>query len=100
MSAIELFLVKSGHWGYEREWRIVRPLADAVKTISMVPYPVALFEIPPAAVKGVIIGSRMTPEHVARLRQAILSNPELRSLQIRRAVPDASHFLLRFEHDT
>jgi hypothetical protein len=66
----------------------------------MDPYPVALFEIPPAAVKGVIIGSRMAPEHVARLRQAILSNPELHSLQIQRAVPDASHFLLRFEHDT
>lgn len=100
MSAIELFLVKSGHWSYEREWRIVRPLVDAVKTISMDPYPVALFEIPPAAVKGVIIGSRMAPEHVALLRQAILSNPELHSLQIRRAVPDASHFLLLFEPDT
>lgn len=99
MSAIELFLVKSSHWSYEREWRIVRPLTDAVKMISIEPYPVALFEIPPAAIKGVITGTRMTPEHVARLRQAILTHPELHSVQIRRALPDASHFLLRFEND-
>jgi Protein of unknown function (DUF2971) len=100
MSAIELFLVKSGHWGYEREWRIVRPLADAAQTVSVVPYPVALFEVPPAAITSVIIGSRMAPEQATRLRQVVLGNPELHGLQIRRAVVDASHFLLRFEDDT
>ena len=100
MSAIELFLAKSGHWGYEREWRIVRPLSDAVETIPMLPHTVALFEVPPEAVSGVIIGSRMSSEQVTLLRQAILANPRLRSLKIRRAIPDASHFLLRLEYDT
>jgi hypothetical protein len=99
MSAIELFLVKSGHWGYEREWRIVRPLADAIATVPTLPYPIALFEAPPAAVTGVIMGCRMSDQAAATLRQAVLANSTLSSLRIRRAVADSSHFLLRFEDD-
>lgn len=99
MSATELFLVKSAHWAYEREWRIVRPLVDADETVSELPYPVALFNVPPTAVTGVIMGARMTSENGARLRQAVLVNPELRNVRVRRAVADASHFLLRFEDD-
>ena len=30
VEATDLFLAKSGHWDYEREWRIVRPLDEAV----------------------------------------------------------------------
>lgn len=78
----------------------MRPLSDAVETVPELPYSVALFEVPPEAVSGVIIGSRMASEQVALLRQAILANPRLRTLQIRRAVPDASHFLLRLENDS
>jgi hypothetical protein len=100
MSAIELFLVKSGHWGYEREWRIVRPLADATATVPADPYPIALFEIPPAAVSGVIMGSRMSDAAAATLRQAVRANPDLAAVRIRRAVADSSQFLLRFQDDT
>lgn len=99
MSAIELFLVKSSHWSYEREWRLVRPLSDAAKMIPMDPYPLAFFDIPPSAIKGVITGARMSPEYCERLRQAMMTHAELRSIQVRRALPDASHFLLRFEND-
>ncbi|QJR30030.1 DUF2971 domain-containing protein [Limnobacter profundi] len=100
MSVIELFLVKSSHWAYEREWRIVRPLMDAAETVAAAPYPVALFNVPPSAVTGVITGARMASEHEEGLRQAIFANPGLRDVRIRRAVADASHFLLRFEDDT
>lgn len=96
MGAIELFLVKSSHWSYEREWRIVRPLSDAVETIHKSPYPIALFKMPPAAIKGVIIGARTASKHVAAIRQAIDFNPELSAIRIRRAVLDKSNFELRF----
>jgi hypothetical protein len=100
MSAIELFLVKSGHWGYEREWRIVRPLVDAVATVPAHPYPIRLFEIPAAAITEVILGARMSDAMAADMRNAIRANTTLASLRIRRAIADSSHFLVRFEDDT
>lgn len=99
MSAIELFLVKSGHWEYEREWRIVRPLADAVATIPDTPYPISLFEIPADAVTGVIFGARMNDEVATSVRDAIRTNADLASLPIRRAIADASHFMLRIKDE-
>lgn len=99
MSAIELFLAKSGHWSYEREWRIVRPLADAVTTVAGHAYPIALFDVPPSAVTGVIMGSRMNEATAGALRSAVRANPSLAALRMRRAVADSSHFLLRFQDD-
>jgi hypothetical protein len=100
MGAIELFLAKSGHWGYEREWRIVRPLSDASTTIAAQPYPIALFEIPVEAITAVILGCRISAEAEAGIRQTVQENVALRSVRIRKAVPDPTHFLLRLQNDT
>lgn len=52
MGAAELFLVKSGHWAYEREWRIIRALSDANKILDGSPHPVHLFSFPPASTES------------------------------------------------
>jgi Protein of unknown function (DUF2971) len=56
---------KSPCWFYENEWRLIRPLSDANKIIEHARYPRALFEIPPDAIKGIIIGVSVThPDRV------------------------------------
>lgn len=94
MSGDDLFLVKSGHWAYEREWRILRPLSEASSTIPAVPFPIHLYEFPHDAVTGVILGARATAATRALLISALCSEPEYKHVRLRNAVPDSSHFLL------
>lgn len=93
------FLVKSGHWEYEREWRIFRPLPDASRTIPGEPYSIHLFDFPRAAVTGIIIGSRAVPSTVDEIAAVRQMNPDYASVPIKRAVPDPQHFLLRIVDD-
>jgi Protein of unknown function (DUF2971) len=53
---------KSPEWTYESEWRLVRPLGDAHKTIDVKPFPIALFQIPFDAIRGIIIGVAVAHE--------------------------------------
>lgn len=58
---------KSPEWTYENEWRLVRPLSDADKTIDSKPYPIALFQIPFEAIKGVIVGVAVSHEERVKM---------------------------------
>jgi len=98
MSAIELFLSKSGHWSYEREWRIVRVIQEASTIIQDTPYSIGLFKMPATCVKGVILGCRISDEIESKIRGAINANVDFGSVRITRAVADTSHFMLRFEN--
>lgn len=51
-----LYYRKSPEWSYENEWRIIKPLSAASTALPHPEYPRFLFELPPSAVKGVIIG--------------------------------------------
>lgn len=97
MSSTELFLAKSQHWAYENEWRIVRPLDEAVATLhsESEPYPICLFEIPRQAVTGVILGARTQQHVVSAIKNDVATNLQPNTVSMRRAVPDASHFLLQ-----
>jgi Protein of unknown function (DUF2971) len=97
MSASELFLVKSQHWSYENEWRIVRPFDGAEKKQPADPYPRYLFRIPKDAVTGVIFGARMKPENELTLREGIAVSFQQNTVSLKKAAPDASHFLLRLQ---
>ncbi len=54
----DFFQTKSSEWAYEREWRIMRHLAEETKRVDGTPYPACLFEFPADAVKEVIVGMR------------------------------------------
>lgn len=97
MSGYELFTVKSTHWGYEREWRILRPLPDAERVISAEPYPVHLFRIPFSAISAVILGARCSVETASMLSKSLRQQPELAGVKLLQAIPDESQFLLRVE---
>lgn len=99
MEATDLFLAKSGHWDYEREWRIVRPLDDAVTTIPGDAYPIKLFEIPADAIRAVILGVRMNNEVEEKIRAAIKTSPLLKHVRVLKAMPSASHFLIEIHEN-
>lgn len=100
MSTTEMFLVKSSHWAYEREWRIMRAFSDANTVVQDAGYPVHLFAFPPQALTGVIVGARATAITSQQICNAIASNPELRHVQIKQAIPDSTHFHLKIENST
>lgn len=94
LDGTQVFLVKSGHWSYEREWRVFRALREAAKTIDGDPFSVHLFSFPREAVRAVILGARArsrTKEAMADL----LSSQAYSHVALKRAHPDETHFLLR-----
>ncbi len=95
----DLFLVKSGHWSYEREWRILRALTEASTVIPASPFPVHLFPFPRHTVLSVILGARVTDATESAIRAALAAHPEYKEVQLRRALPDPTHFLLRIVED-
>ena len=99
MSGPLMFLTKSGHWSYEREWRLLRPLEDAALVIDGLP-PVHLFDVPPDAVTAIILGCRCSPETTKAIRDGLSANPIHNHVQLRRAREDPTHFLLRIESES
>ncbi|MHB1143589.1 MAG: DUF2971 domain-containing protein [Thiobacillus sp.] len=95
----DLFLVKSGHWSYEREWRILRALSEATTIIQASPFPVHLFPFPRPTILSVILGARVTDTSERAIRAALAIHPEYKGVQLRRAIPDPTHFLLRIVDD-
>lgn len=96
MDGVDMFLVKSGHWTYEREWRVLRPLKDANLTFPATPFPIHLFEFPANALKELIIGARASEEMKANLIETIRCDESLHHIHIRQSVPHDEHFMLSF----
>jgi hypothetical protein len=91
----EVFLVKSSHWSYEREWRIFRPLSDADKELTIPAGRLYLFQIPADAISGVILGAR-APENLRQLLHDQVSNtPELSHVRLKSCYADSKEFAIR-----
>lgn len=83
LDGIDIFLVKSGHWGYEREWRVFRPLADANVTVPSNPFAIHLFEFPANALKEVIVGARASESLKEQLVETIRADALLRHIRVK-----------------
>ena len=97
LSGTEMFLVKSEHWAYEREWRILRAFEDAAKVIPRPDYPIHLFAFPYEAVTSVILGARIQPDTEERVRRFLATVSVDGNVRLKRVIPDESHFVLRIE---
>ena len=93
----DVFLVKSGHWSYEREWRIFRALSEADTIYPGDPFATHLFRYPPSAIQAVILGARSSAQTAQAIAAAIQSHSSLSHVRLKRARPDESHFLLHIE---
>ena len=79
----KVFLRKSAEWAYEREWRLIRPLSEAMDTLpreNLVP--VCLFEIPHDAISVIITGSQMMPGEYQELCNYCVAAPTLANARV------------------
>jgi hypothetical protein len=87
LESADVFLVKRPEWSYEREWRMLAPLQAADLVLGSAPNEIHLFNIPPAAISGVILGARSSDVLKDSVR-ALQRDVRYRHLRIQRAVLD------------
>lgn len=96
LDGTRVFLVKSGHWAYEREWRIFRSLKEADHVNPDEPFGIHLFNFPREAVRSIILGARSSDATADTIVSSVSASTSYQNVAIRKAVPDENHFLLRF----
>jgi hypothetical protein len=90
----DLFLTKSIHWSYEREWRVLEPLVGAKKVIARKPFPIYLCEYPVTALREITLGARMQDGMKSTIT-GYLHEPEFRHVLLRQATLDDRDFAVR-----
>lgn len=93
----ELFLTKSEHWEYEKEWRMVVGLVDADKVIPNVGGDICLYEFPAEAIRAVFVGSKMQEDTFSALIKNIESDRLLNHLKIFKGKVHPVNYSLIFE---
>lgn len=96
LEGADLFLTKSAHWAYEREWRVLEPLVGAKKVIDRKPYPIYLFEYPATALAEVILGARMEGQTKVAITKH-LCQPEFKNVLLQQATLDDREFAVRLK---
>lgn len=83
LKAHEVFYTKGKKWEYEREWRIIRPLAESSMCVGG---GIFLFDIPSTLIAGVIAGLRNANESFRELQGILQNNPGLTHIRTGRVV--------------
>jgi len=85
--AATLFLTKHPDWSYEREWRMLPPLADAALTAGAAEDPIHLFTFPTAALSSVILGARASQDLRQKI-QVLLASKHLTHIEFSQVAVD------------
>ncbi|MGY2231589.1 DUF2971 domain-containing protein [Pseudomonas tolaasii] len=93
----EVFLTKSEHWEYEKEWRMVVALADADELIPNGGENISLFRFPAEAIKSVFVGARMQADTFSALIKSIEGDSSLEHLTIFKSKIHSTTYSLVFE---
>lgn len=88
-------LRKSPQWAYEREWRILAPVVDASEVVPSNDGPICLFDVPPGAVTGIVLGARVTEETSVLLEQLLREDPRYTHLSLEQATLDTERDSIR-----
>jgi hypothetical protein len=88
--------VKSDHWSYEKEWRILATLKGCKNVIKQNGDVIYLFPIPYDAIKSIYIGCRMSPEKKEQIFNLIEAEQALHHIKIFHAIPDDKEYKLNF----
>jgi hypothetical protein len=80
-----LLITKGTKWSYEKEWRMLVPLKDATRSITIAGDIVHLFAFPPDVLRAVILGANATLDTETTVRDVLNDLPELRHVRLTRA---------------
>jgi hypothetical protein len=83
-----IFVTKGTKWEYEKEWRMLAPLRDATRFVSVGGDLVHLFALPAEAIVSVILGAKAEPDLENDIRELVRSNPAFGHVRVSRAVFD------------
>lgn len=83
-----LFVSKGKNWAYEREWRMLAPLNDSSRSVSVDGDSVHLYEVPPDALTSVVVGARAPDAFERRIRDIVRTNADLAHVSVSRAILD------------
>ena len=92
----DIFCVKSEHWEYEQEWRMIVALGNCQNVIASQQDDIYLCELPKSCITGIILGCRMSPENKERILNVLRNDYEYSHVSIRQAEMDEKEFRLRF----
>lgn len=93
----ELLVRKAPDWSYEKEWRVLAPVADAAQTLEHPDGPVHLFPLPPECITEVILGARSDESLHDALRELARADPRYHNLRVRKADLDSGRGVLHIE---
>lgn len=91
-----LIWVKSEHWAYEEEWRILSTLDRCEKVIAVGENEIHLFAIPFDSIKRIYLGCRMREETKNEFISIIRKKESLKHIDIFQAAPDDTKYELNF----
>ena len=93
---VQTLLRKSPEWAYEKEWRLLVPLArsDETRTMRAGQERIHLLRFPDSAIRALVLGARLADAQVAEVAIRVRKNPQLKHVAIHRAELSALDFAL------
>ena len=88
--------VKSKHWAYEQEWRIITTLNRSDKTLKHSKLPIHLFKFPQSAIKSIYFGCKMEETTISKFISLLNAKPCLNHIEIFQAYQNEKEYKLDF----
>ena len=88
MRADAVMVTKGSQWAYEKEWRMILPLAEASRLLEAGAERVHLFAFPGAALECVVLGANLPVGLEAKLRGLLRARSDLSHVHVCRAALD------------
>lgn len=92
----EIFWIKSKHWEYEQEWRMILTLRDCQNRIHNVSHEICLFPFPKSCITGLILGCRISDEDKKELIRLVKSDKEYSHIKLSQSEMDERDYKLNF----
>ncbi len=96
MSGVDLLLLKSDIWAYEKEWRFCGVLHDSDCKIDSEPLNVHLFKFPKSIIQEIILGVNASSELEQEMKLIISQTHELSHVKLSKAKISEMHYSLEF----
>jgi hypothetical protein len=99
---LDFLRAKPAEWGYEKEWRLLRPLnkADHVVHNPSSPFDIHLYKIPIGTIRSVLVGDRMSRVDFDRISEILGTSSNYTKIRLFGVRMHESEFVLeRFEVD-